>query len=616
MKKVTSAFTLLLLIVISVVHAQSVQVYPTHWWVGMKMNRIQLMLHDTTGLQSGSTKVFVSYPGVTINKVYKADNPNYIFADLIISPSAKPGSFTIKLANAVGGSKSVAFQLKPRRQGNGTAFAQGLSSKDFVYLLMPDRFSNGDPSNDRIPGMRDQSLNRDSIYDRHGGDLQGVINHLDYLQELGVTSLWMTPVIENDRTYRTEHGYGFTDHYKIDRRYGGDAKYAELSNQLHKRGMKLVQDAVYNHVDIDHITFRDKPFKDWYHEWPVFTNPNYKDQTYFDPYASEYDKKKMEKGWFTPEMPDINQGNPFVANFLIQHAIWSVEEFGVDAWRIDTYIYVDQHFMNRCNKALMDEYPKITMFGEVWVSGTANEAFFTANKINTSFKSNMIGVTDFQTLFDGILPAVNHNDVNRMYQTLSNDFLYRNAMNNVVFLDNHDLTRFLTEVKDDTAKLKMGIAWLLTTRGIPQLYYGTEILMAGSKYPYDGNVRLDFKGGWNEDASNNKFTSTGRSVAENSIFNWTKSLANFRKNSPAITNGKLMQFAPENGVYVYFRYDGKQTVMCILNGNDKPANLSAGRFQERLKGFTNGIEVATGKQVSLTGTIEIPAHYVYVLELK
>jgi glycosidase len=256
------------------------------------------------------------------------------------------------------------------------------------------------------------------------------------------------------------------------------------------------------------------------------------------------------------------------------------------------------------------------MFGEVWVSGTANEAFFTANKINTSFKSNMIGVTDFQTLFDGILPAVNHGDLNRMYQTLSNDFLYRNAMNNVVFLDNHDLTRFLTEVKEDTAKLKMGIAWLLTTRGIPQMYYGTEILMAGSKYPYDGNVRLDFKGGWAEDASNNKFTAAGRNPAENSIFNWTKRLANFRKNSTAISTGKLMQFAPENGVYVYFRYDGKQTVMCILNGSDKPSTIAAERFQERLKGFKTGTEVTTGKQVPVIGNIEIPAHYVYVLELK
>jgi glycosidase len=609
----------LLLFICEVTIAQTTEVYPANWWAGMKLNKIQLMIHDATGLASDKVAVSFNYPGVKLIKVNRADNRNYLFVDIEISASAKPGTFTISINNPAPKDRRTAkFEIKARRTGAGKWFAQGLNSGDFVYLLMPDRFSNGDPSNDRIPGMLDQTLNRDSIYHRHGGDLQGVINHLDYLQGLGVTALWMTPVIENDMPNRTEHGYAFTNHYKIEPRFGGETKYKELSDALHKRGMKLVQDAVYNHVGIKHFTFTDKPFKDWYHEWPTFTNPNYKDQTYFDPYAADYDKKKMEKGWFTTEMPDLNQSNPFVANFLIQHAIWSVEEFGLDGWRIDTYIYVDQPFMNRCNKALTDEYPNITMFGEVWVGGTANEAYFTANNFNTAFKSNMIGVTDFQTLFDGIIPALNNpgDGVQRLYQTLSNDFMYKNAANNVVFIGNHDLNRFLTEVKDDTAKLKMGIAWLLTTRGIPQFYYGDEILMAGSKWPYDGNVRHDFKGGWPEDANNNKFTEAGRTAEENSIYNWTKTLANFRLHSDAIKTGKLMQFVPENGVYVYFRYNASKTVMCIMNTNDAPATLNVKRFAERLNGFTSGTEVATGKTIPVNADIQIPAKYLYVLDLK
>lgn len=618
-----SRFLLLFIIPIfsfnGIVSAQTTSVYPSNWWVGMKWNKVQLMIHDPAGLGADKMGVQFNYPGVKLLKVTKADSKNYLFVDVEISPVAKPGTIDILLNNTVTREKrTVKFEIRARRPGKGRQFAQGVNSSDLVYLLMPDRFSNGDPSNDRIPGMLDQSLNRDSIYHRHGGDLQGVIEHLDYLQELGVTALWMTPVLENDMPNRTEHGYAFTNHYKIDPRLGGETAYKKLGDALHQRGMKLIQDAVYNHVGIHHFFFKDKPFKDWFHEWPTFTNPNYKDQVYFDPHVAAVDNRKMADGWFTPQMPDLNQGNPFVANFLIQHALWSVEEFGVDGWRIDTYIYVDQPFMNRCNQALLDEYPSLTMFGEVWVSGTANQAYFTRNNFNTSFKSNLPGICDFQTLFDGIIPSVKNpgDGVNRMYQTLSNDFMYENPMNNVTFLDNHDITRFLTEVEEDTAKLKMGIAWLLTCRGIPQLYYGTEILMKGSRHPHDGNVRLDFKGGWKEDAANNKFTSEGRTPEENSLFNWTKNLANFRLGSTAIKSGSLMQYVPENGVYVYFRYDGRQTVMCIMNSNDKPVVLKTDRFAARTSGFTAGREVATGNTIPLANQLEIPAKYLYVLDLK
>ena len=404
---------------------------------------------------------------------------------------------------------TVDWSLNKRREGRGTKFAQGVTSSDLIYLLMPDRFSNGDHSNDKVPGMRDQSLNRDSIYYRHGGDLQGVINHLDYLQDLGITTIWMTPVIENDMRNRTEHGYAFTNEYKIDPRLGGEEAYKRLSDSLHKRGMKLIQDAVYNHVGSENIFFLDPPVKDWVHQWPTYTNTTFKDQCLFDPYASQTDKKIMSDGWFTKQMPDLNQSNPFVANFLIQHAIWSVEEFGVDGWRIDTYIYNDLDFMNRCNQALVDEYPKITMFGETWVHGVPNQSYFCENNYDIPFKSNLTGTIDFQELFYGITPALNDafgwtDGVNKLYTTTAQDFVYKDPMNEVIFLDNHDLPRFFSVIKEDIDKYKMALAWLMTFRGIPEMYYGSEILMTGFTNP-DGNVRLDFKGGWKED-SVNKFT--------------------------------------------------------------------------------------------------------------
>jgi glycosidase len=315
-------------------------------------------------------------------------------------------------------------------------------------------------------------------------------------------------------------------------------------------------------------------------------------------------------------MPDLNQRNPYLANFLIQNAIWSVEEFGVDGWRIDTYVYNDLDFMNRCNKALMDEFPKITMFGEAWVSGTANEAFFAQNNINTSFKSNLTGITDFQTLFEGIYPALKNGNFDRLYQTLSNDFLYKNPMNNAIFLDNHDLARFYSEVGENLNKLKMGIGWLLTERGIPQLYYGTEILMAGLKdntHP-DGLVRSDFLGGWKEDKQN-KFSNEGRTAKEEEVFTWTKTIANFRKTSSAIKTGKLMQFVPDNGVYTYFRYDNNQTVMVVMNPSDSERTIELNRFAEIIKGFKKGRNITTQQVLDMQGSLKIKSETILIFEL-
>lgn len=595
-----------------IVNAQEIEIYPASWWTGMKWNKVQLLLRGKNNLSDA--KVRISYPGVTITKIHKLENQKYLCVDIIISGTTKPGTVIIE-ANLNGSGNKVNWTLNKRRAGNGKAFAQGIRSSDFIYFLMPDRFSNGDASNDCIPGLKDQSLNRDSIFLRHGGDLQGIINHLDYLQSLGVTALWMTPVLQNDMPNRTEHGYAITNHYKVEPRFGGNEAYKKLSDELHKRRMKLIQDAVYNHMGLYNFLMQDPPSKDWVHQWPSFTKPNYKDQVHFDPYVAPRDKKKMMDGWFTEEMPDFNQSNPYVANFLIQHALWCVEEFGVDGWRIDTYIYVDGKFMNRCNRALLDEYPKITMIGESWVDGTSNQAFFTKNKYDIPFKSNLPGTIDFQTLFRGIKPALTEpvTGVNQLYQTLSNDFLYADPSTNVIFLDNHDMSRFFSVIGEDVKKQEIAIQWLLTERGIPQLYYGTEVLMKGISNP-DGWVRLDFPGGWEGDKKN-AFTGEGLNDDEKGVQDLTKRLGNFRKNSSALKTGKLMHYIPEDGLYVYFRYDDRQTIMCVMNTSKNEKEVDFSKYSERTDGFRTATNVNTGTSLNTGEKLRINGDEMWVLEM-
>lgn len=609
----------LLLTAVTFLFAQnSFELYPTNWWVGMKYNKIQLMIRgNDVGKHTGFA---ITYPGVTLNKVNRFSNSNYVVLDIAIAPGARAGTIGIRSENANGRQSNFEFDLVPRRKGNGTSYANGATSSDLMYLIMPDRFSNGDLSNDRIPGMLDQTLRRDTVFNRHGGDLKGIQNKLDYLNNLGVTALWLNPVVENDMPERTEHGYAFTNHYRVDRRLGGDEAYKQLINAAHVKGMKVIQDAVYNHVGLQHILFKDQPDSTWFHRWSKFTQTNYKDQTLFDPYAAAEDKRIMSDGWFVPSMPDWDQSNPFVANFLIQHAIWTVEQYGIDGWRIDTYAYNDLAFMNRCNKALYDEYPKISIFGETWVHGVPNQSFFCENNYTIKYKSNLQATTDFQTLFYGIQPACNEKfgwteGVNKLYTTTAQDFLYKDPMRQVIFLDNHDLPRFYSVVGEDTAKYKMALAWMLTFRGIPQMYYGNEILMTGLTSPNDGYVRQDFPGGWEGDKAD-KFTAAGRTEKENAVFNYIQRLANFRKTSSAIKTGKLMQFLPIDGVYVYFRYDSKQTVMCVMNTNGEAKTIDLNRFAERIKEFEKALDVAAGVEFRLEKNLQLMPVSNLVLELK
>ncbi|HMU10912.1 MAG TPA: alpha-amylase family glycosyl hydrolase [Ferruginibacter sp.] len=598
MKKIIISIVLFLIVSSGFGQNAGYKCYPTHWWTGMKWNKVQVMVHGDKiadhfpMIKMGPAGIRL-VAGVNLVKINRVENPNYVFLDLVIDASAKPGKFSFPFVKNI----NFQYELKPRRAGNGSSYAMGVTSKDFMYLIMPDRFSNGDESNDRIPGMKDQSLKRDTVYNRHGGDLKGIQNHLDYLQSLGVTTLWLNPVLENDMPDRTEHGYAFTDHYKVDARLGGDKAYQELIDATHAKGMKMIQDAVYNHVGLYHFTVQDQPMKDWLHQWPDYTNTSYKDQTLFDPHGSSMEKKIMTDGWFTKMMPDLNQHNPFVVNFLIEHALWTVEEFGIDGWRIDTYAYNDLEFMNRCNKALEDEYPKITLFGETWVHGVINQSYFVQNNYNTAFKSNLQAPTDFQTLWsitDAMTKDFGWTDgVNKLYTVLAQDFVYKDPMRNVIFLDNHDISRFYSVIGENTVKYKTSINWLLTCRGIPQFYYGGEIGMTGVTNPNDGFVRQDFPGGWTSDPAN-KFTNAGRTEKEREIWDHIARLANYRKSSSALTKGKMMQFLPLDGVYVYFRYDDKQTIMVIMNTAKEKKNLTMKRFAERTNGFSRVKNILTG----------------------
>ena len=608
-----------LIFVSGVCVAQVERVEPTNWYVGMKNPNVQLLWY---GKNIASAQISLKYPGVTIKKISKAENPNYLFVDLTISKNAKPGtmSFDVRLPNTPLTMK-YAYELKQKSHKPLT-----VSSADFVYLIMPDRFANGDPSNDKFADMLDPKADKTVPYLRHGGDFQGIINNLDYLQELGVTSLWMTPVLENNGSLKKElhgnmqasyHGYHFTDHYKIDRRLGGNDGYKKLGEALHKRGLKLIQDAVYNHVSEDHWMYRDQPAKDWFNAWPTYTETTHKEMPLSDPHGAEADRKVLSDGWFTKFLPDINQRNPFFANYLTQHAVWCTENFNLDGWRIDTYKYNDLAFMNRCNQALMDEYPNLLIFGETTATSPAALAYYVKNNINYTFKCNQPSTCDFPA-FGAITTALNEpfswdGGMSRLYNTLAQDFVYAEPDKLVTFLENHDTDRFFSVVGEDMNKYKMGITWLLTTRGVPHFYYGTEVLMKNFRNPTDAEVRRDFSGGWTGD-KDNKFLASGRTAQENEAFEFVRILANYRKNTPALHSGKFTQYVPKDGIYVYFRQNDNKTVMVVMNTNATETKLNTARFAEHIKKATKSRNVLNDATIDLN-SLNIPAKTTLVLEL-
>lgn len=611
-------FVSLLLLVNTLVQAQKLErVEPMFWWVGMQNPKLQLLVH---GSNISTLEAQLNYPGVKLLEVHQVENPNYLFLDLEIAADAKAGKFLIVFLDK--GKKKLQYVYELKNKNQAASRIQGVTSKDLIYLLMPDRFANGDPKNDVVKGLQETKLNRDSMYYRHGGDIQGVMNHLDYLKDLGITAIWMTPEIENDMPLASYHGYAATDHYKIDPRYGTNNLYKTYVDQVHAKGMKVIKDIVHNHMGTGHYLYKDMPMKDWVNQWPAYTQTSYRDQPVMDIHASAADKKKMLDGWFVPSMPDLNQRNPYVQNYLTQNHIWWVEYAGIDGLRLDTYPYSDPAYMADWAIKIKAEFPNLSIFGETLVNSVASQAFFTGgNTVNAGFDTHLPGITD-AVVKDAIYEALNGKEgwtdgINRLYATLAQDFLYRDATKNVIFMDNHDMSRFYSMVNEDFNKYKAGLALLLTMRGIPQVYYGTEILMKNYSNP-DGLVRSDFHGGWKGDSSN-KFTAAGRTAPENEAFQYFSKLANFRKTSVALQSGKMMQYVPQDGIYVYFRYtdssNPSKTVMVVVNTTDKEKQLDSSRFHERMGNAATATNVITREILNNIKTIAIPAKGSLVLEL-
>lgn len=602
------AFIWLLFALPFFVSAQWIQkTAPTHWFTGMANPNFELIVY---GEDMGSAKVSLDHPGIHLVKTEKAPNPNYLYLHLKTDDSAQPGTVEIKFKKGRK-KETLSYEFKAKRNRE-----RGIDGSDFIYLILPDRFANANPDNDDIEGTTQRGINRDSMFYRHGGDIKGIFSKMDYLEDLGATALWLNPVQANDQPFESYHGYAITDHYAIDPRLGTMDEYVQLVDELHKRDMKMVMDVVYNHCGNEHWLFQELPDSNFVHWYPKFTKTTYRAPTLLDPYAAEYDKNLFTNGWFDHHMPDLNQKDPHLAAYLIQNTIWWAEAGKLDAFRIDTYAYSDQQFMRDLVNALLKEYPDIGIFGETWVHGTPIQSWFTEGDRKTP--SPLPGVTDFQ-LYYAINDALSQNfgwteGMARLYYTLAKDYVYTQPEKNVVFLDNHDLSRFYSMVKEDIQKYKMGISWLMTTRGIPMMYYGTEILMKNYSDP-DGKVREDFPGGWEGDPTD-KFKKENLTAEERDAFDFVTNLANWRKKTPVMHSGKLMQFIPEKGIYVFFRYTETASVMVIMNQNKDAHSLETARFAERLNGYKKAYDVNEKVNLQSLDKIEVPGMTTMILELK
>ncbi|MBB3188637.1 glycoside hydrolase family 13 protein [Microbacter margulisiae] len=612
MKKI---ITVVLLFISIGVFAQLEHVEPAFWWIGFKNPHLQLLVN---GPQISKTDVSMHYPGVELTAVHKVTSPNYLFLDLVInSKIAKPGKFVIKFSKNGKTLDSYTYELKARTKGSSER--QGFSSADVIYLLMPDRFANGTTKNDNVPSMIEKA-DRSSMNGRHGGDILGMEEHINYLKDLGVTAVWSTPLLENNNERTTYHGYAITNYYKIDPRFGTNQDYVQYVKDCHQNGIKVIMDMVANHCGINHWWMKDLPMPDWIHQFPSYTQSNFQMSTIQDPHASAIDKKIFLDGWFDRTMPDLNQNNPYLLTYLTQNAIWWIEYAGIDGIRMDTYPYCDKEPMAKWAKAIMTEYPHFNIMGETWLSNPVSVAYWQKGALNPDhFNSYLPTVMDFP-LLQALEACFNEGNgwdtgMKRLYNSLAYDYLFPNTNNILVFAENHDTPRFNFIVKNNVDKFKLAMAFLMTTRGIPEIYYGSEIGMTGDKAKGDGDIRRDFPGGWPND-SINAFTAAGRTPLQNEYFNYLSKLLHWRQKEAVIQTGKLIHYIPQNNVYVYFRYNNKKTVMVILNGNNTEQTLNTARFSQCIKNFTRGTDVETGKTIQLQPSITIPKETAYILELK
>lgn len=567
------------------------RVEPPNWWVGFKNQQLQLLVKHPN---IGAAKLKLDYTGVSIEKLHTAKSPNYLFVDLNISDKANAGKFNLIFTWEDGKEKTYTYELKAREKG-GEEYI-GFNSSDVIYLITPDRYANGNPDNDIFEELNEKKINRKDDYARHGGDITGITNHLDYIADMGFTAIWSSPLLINDMKKGSYHGYAMTDYYKVDPRFGTLEEYRKLADEGRKRGIKLIMDQVANHCGLYHWWMQDLPFDDWLNHqknyednidnwnWKKTKFSNHRRTANQDLYASEIDKEALTDGWFVEAMPDLNQRNPYMATYLIQNSIWWIETLGLGGIRQDTYPYPDKEFMSKWAGAIMKEYPNFNIVGEEWSYNPLLIGYWQDGKQNQDgYDSNLRSSMDFamQRL---VVEALNEEEswdkgLIKIYEGLANDFAYYNPKDILVFPDNHDMSRIFTQLKGDVDKTKMALSYYLMMPRTPQIYYGTEILMDDFKKPGDhGLIRTDFPGGWNGDTVN-AFTGKGLSTTQKDMQSFLKKLLNYRKSSPAMHEGKTVHFAPRGGLYVLFRIHKDEVVAIILNKSDR-TSVSANMMKE------------------------------------
>lgn len=578
------------------------KVAPSFWWAGMKNPELQILLY---GEELALSDVSVSGEGIYLKETVRQDNPNYLLLYFDLS-EAKAQTFQILLKSGKK-ERRISYELKAR--GRKGEEVKGFTSEDVLYLIMPDRFANGCPENDVIDGMREKTVNRADGFARHGGDLQGISNHLDYIADLGATAIWLNPTQENDMESGSYHGYAITDYYQIDRRFGSNEDFCALVEKAHEKDLKVVMDMIFNHCGSENYLFKDKPSKEWFNYRSNYVQTSFKTASVMDIHASAYEKKIATDGWFASVMPDFNQRNRHVARYLIQSSIWWIEYAGINGIRQDTHPYADFDFMSQWCKEVLDEYPYFNIVGETWLNSNVLVSYWQKDsKLAAPLNSNLPTVMDFplQALINQAFDEETGEwggGLYKLYDYQTQDLVYANPMNLLTFLDNHDTSRFAQtdEMAKNLKRYKQAMVFLLTTRGIPQIYYGTEILMTGDKGKGDGDLRKDFPGGWQGD-TRNCFAKNGRTALENEAFEFTRQLLNWRKGNQVIGKGCLKHYSIQNGVYVYQREFNGKSVVVIMNGTDDSKELDLTPYQEILP-RENALDVLTGKNVNLSGKL-------------
>ena len=608
--KRTTLFSLLLSLTCAL-QAQLVKVEPAFWWSGMAETELQLMVY---GKDIAAYKATIASPNIHLKEAITLESPNYRILYLDISDSV-PETFEIVFTN---GKKKIRYNYELKKRNPERKTISGFGSEDVLYLIMPDRFANGNPDNDQIAMRMPYKVDRNDPNARHGGDLKGISDRLDYLADLGVTAIWLNPVLENDMEGGSYHGYATTDYYRVDPRLGTNEEYVRLIEAAHAKGIKVVMDMIFNHCGSDHPWMGDVPSPDWFNNWGEYVQTSHMKEMYFDPYASEYDKKKMTDGWFVPTMPDLNQRNRHVAKYLIQNSIWWIEYSGVDGIRQDTYPYADYHMMIDWIEAVEKEYPQYNIVGEAWLNNPIGTSFWQRNSPLNPNNTKLKSVMDFR--FMGLSQSAFFEETGEwngglhgIYDHMTYDFIYPDIRNVLRFLDNHDTDRFLKKYPGDLSGWKQAITFLLTMPGTPQLYYGTELLMNGDKSRSDGDIRRDVPGGWPGDAAD-QFTREGRDKLQNEAFDFLSKLLHWRRGNKIIAQGKMKHYVLQKGVYVYERYLGKESVLIFMNGTSKQVEINLDRYAESIRKSTGWTDLLSGRNVSPGKTLTLAPKEVLVLE--